>query len=117
MIVVEGANVIADSGNIENDKLKGGKIGVLSIRYIYVNMYRCVFLYVKSLFHISIFSFNIYYLFQKANLEFVGQTWNHAAMTLSAKSCTQVFPPAIKRNMKTFQTRNMANLSSTVIPK
>lgn len=31
LIVVEGANVIADSGNIENDKLKGGKIGVLSI--------------------------------------------------------------------------------------
>ena len=43
---MEGANVIADSGNIENDKLKGGKIGVLSIRYIYVNMYRCVCLYV-----------------------------------------------------------------------
>ena len=36
---MEGANVIADSGNIENDKLKGGKIGVLSIRYIFDNMY------------------------------------------------------------------------------
>ena len=36
---MEGANVIADSGNIENDKLKGGKIGVLSIRYIYDIMY------------------------------------------------------------------------------
>ena len=36
---MEGANVIADSGNIENDKLKGGKIGVLSIRYVFDNMY------------------------------------------------------------------------------
>ena len=43
---MEGANVIADSGNIENDKLKGGKIGVLSIRYIYDIMYvMCVYMY------------------------------------------------------------------------
>ena len=41
---MEGANVIADSGNIENDKLKGGKIGVLSIRYVFDNMYGiCMF--------------------------------------------------------------------------
>ena len=46
---MEGANVIADSGNIENDKLKGGKIGVLSIRYVFDNMYVInICLYVKG---------------------------------------------------------------------
>ena len=45
---MEGANVIADSGNIENDKLKGGKIGVLSIRYTFDNMYViCMFVCIK----------------------------------------------------------------------
>ena len=32
LIVIEGEDVIADSGNIINEELKGGKIGVLGFR-------------------------------------------------------------------------------------
>ena len=33
LIVIEGEDVIADSGNVINEKLKGGRIGVLGFRY------------------------------------------------------------------------------------
>ena len=32
LIVIEGEDVIADSGNVINEKLKGGRIGVLGFR-------------------------------------------------------------------------------------
>jgi hypothetical protein len=32
-MVIEGEDVIADSGNVIDERLKGGRIGVLGFRY------------------------------------------------------------------------------------
>jgi len=37
--VIEGEDVIADSGNVINEKLKGGKIGVLGFRFVFIPAY------------------------------------------------------------------------------
>ena len=37
--MIEGEDVIADSGNVINEKLKGGKIGVLGFRFVFIRAY------------------------------------------------------------------------------